>query len=130
MHTYKRLTTWVITDGVNSSRGIWNVTKTQHMNIHELQAVDIGICRCCSRKCNYHVKFMYDKTTVISYISRMECLNSETFKSIVYRVREFCIDKKFWILKADLPVYQNKEVDRQSRILDNATKCQLNLNHF
>ena len=69
-------------------------------------------------------------TTAISFINNMESINSETFKSIAYRILEFCTDKKFWISKADQTGSRNEKVDAQSRMLCNATKWQLKRNYF
>ena len=64
-----------------------------------------------------HAGVMCEYINVISYINDTGGINIETCKIIVYKIWEFCIDKKFWISVANIPGFQDKNADAQSRIL-------------
>lgn len=58
----------------------------------------------------------------ISYASTVRGIKSQTCSNIVFRIREFCIEKKLWISVAYIPGKSNKVEDKKPGILQFVTK--------
>ena len=130
IYTDASLTGWGITDGKSPSRGLWHSSEIDNINVLELKAIEIGIITYYKKRCFRHIRIMCDNITAISYINNMGGIKSKTCNNIAINIWNFAVENKFWISAAHIPGINNKEADKQSRIVDDATEWQLNPNIF
>ena len=91
----------------------------------KLKVIEIGINTYCKDKNFLHVRVMCDNVTAIAYINNMGGIKSEICNNIGCRIWNFSTEHNSWISAAHMPSKDNKEADKQSRILQDATEWKL-----
>lgn len=98
-------------------RGLWRKSKIDHINLVELQAIEIGVWTYCSNKHYSHINVMCGTMTVISYVNNMGGTKSDSSIKIVCKTWGFCITEKLWISAAHIPSICNRELSSSPRFL-------------
>ena len=106
---------WGVTDGKNPSGDRWKADEINHINVHELKAILIGVHTYCKRKNYKHVRVMSDNITAVSYVNNKGGINSEFCNKIAKELWVWCTSQNIRLSAAHIPETQNTETDSFSR---------------
>ena len=114
-----------------TTKGRWLEEESElHINVLEMLAIFHSLKALCSQDSHIHILCKTDNRTALAYIRNMGGCRSDQCNDLAKRIWEWCRARDIWLSITHIAGVDNTEADTLSRVFDDQTEWQLDVNCF
>ena len=112
--------------------GRWSIEEaTNHINILELKAIELGLKTLCSRvQHDSGIKILCDNTTSVAYLKHKGGTKSLECNTVARDIWKWCEERYVWLIVSHVPGVLNVRADFESRNFSEDTEWAINRDLF
>ena len=106
----------VIPSAGTPAQGVWSpITKREHINIHELKAVLLGLKHICHLLSDQHIQLHIDSMTAVNYIKNFGVTRSPACNAVIWEIWDWADNRNIWLSPTHIAGKDNVVADQLSR---------------